>query len=313
FDAAISDGETPIDTLRSSLAGIEGDPSVERVGWVGLVNLTIEGGVFEAYAFDPDASGVHPTMRSGRPPLANDEIALGADLMGGRRGLSIGDSVTVAGASGSRRLRIVGSATYPEVGNNADLGSTASLTLPAARAIGAQEAGSVALVRLAPGATTAALDRYRSSGEVVAPFEPPRVHNLRQIGALPWLLAAFVALVGALAMAHGLWVSIRTRRRELSVLRAVGLRPRDLRAMHLAQAECVAAIGIGLGLLAGALVATRAWSIVAAGTAVVDRVVVPAAWLALTALAALTVAGAVGLVAARSSGRTSPAVGLREE
>ncbi len=314
FDAAISAGEeTSIDALRSSLSGIADDPAVEQVGWVALVNLTIEGGSFEAYAFDPDASGVHPTMRSGRAPLADDEIALGADLVRARPGHPIGDTVTVAGADGSRRLRVVGSATYPEVANNADLGSTASLTLPAARAIGAQEVGAVALVRLAPGATTAALDRYRSSGEVVTPFEAPRVRNLRQIGVLPWLLAGFVALVGALAIAHGLWVSVRTRRRELSVLRSIGFRPRDVRAMHLAQAACVAAIGIGVGLLASAVVARRAWSIVAAGTAVVDRLVVPAGLLALTALAALVVAGVVGLAAARWSGRTPPAAGLRGE
>jgi hypothetical protein len=41
--------------------------------------VEIAGQPTEAWAFDPDGGGIHPTMRSGRPPLADDEIVLGAD------------------------------------------------------------------------------------------------------------------------------------------------------------------------------------------------------------------------------------------
>jgi ABC-type lipoprotein release transport system permease subunit len=312
FDAVIVNGETDLDSLRVSLAPLSQDSAVSEVAWAAVVDIAIKDTMVEAYAFDPDAGNLHPTMRSGRPPRAEDEIALGADIMRGL-GASLGDTVEISGPTGRERLTIVGSATYPELGHNGDLGSTVSLTRAAAQRVGAPEHGGGALIRLHAGQGPAALAAYGDVGEIITPFAPARVRNLRQIGQLPWLLVALASTLGVLAFAHGLWVSIRGRRRDLAVLASVGFRRRDIRAMHLWQATCIAAIGAVTGVAAGVIVGTIAWSTVATATAVVDRHVVPAVVLLLIAGGSFLACNLIALAETSRARRTTIAAGLRGE
>lgn len=101
FDAVIDSGDADLDSFRRSLAPLMEDDAVGEVAWVAVVEIEIDGHAFEAYAFDPDGGRLHPTMRSGRPPLADDEIALGADLLRGGD-LSLGDTVSVSGPLGKQ-------------------------------------------------------------------------------------------------------------------------------------------------------------------------------------------------------------------
>jgi hypothetical protein len=313
FDAAISNGDVTLDDLHRSLEGMQDDPAVSRVAWVTLAFVQIAGTPFEAYVFDPDAGEVHPTMRSGRPPLADDEIAVGEDLLRGSH-LSVGDRVAVGGPGGEARLVIVGAATYPEIGNNSDLGTGISITRAAARRVGAEEHGAVALVRLSSGHVVRDLQRYvRDGAELVTPFRPPRVRNLEQVGSLPWALAALAAILGLLAVGHGLWSSVRARRRDLAVLASIGFRPRDLRAVLLWQVTCLAVIGVVVGGVSGVVLGAWSWSIVATATAVVDQPIVPAALLAAIGGGALVACGVVGLIGGRWARTRRLAAGLLGE
>jgi hypothetical protein len=312
FDATIVNGDTALDDLRHSLAALTSDSAVSQVAWVTLADIQIHGTPLEAYAFDPDGGGVHPTMRSGRPPLADDEIALGADLL--RSGdLSVGDTVDVSGPSGTVPLVVVGSAAYPEIGNNSDIGTGVSLTRGAARRVGAVEHGGAALIRMHPGRSTRALAKYAAVGEIVTPFRAPRVRNLEQIGALPWVLAALASVLGVLAVGHGLWSSISARRRDIAVLASIGFRPRDIRAMLLWQVACLAAIGVIVGGVAGTLLGGRAWSTVATSTAVVDRHAMPLLAVGLICVGVFVACGAVGLVGSRWTRPGRIELGLQEE
>lgn len=311
FDAAVS-SEDGIDSLRTSLAALADDPAVRQVGWATPVDVEIEGVQIEAYAFDPQGDRVHPTMRSGRAPSTDGEIALGADLLRGGH-LSLGDPVTVSGPRGKASLVIVGTATYPEMGHNGDLGTGASITRGVAERLGAPEHGSLALVRMRPGQTPAVLKAYASVGEIVTPFRPSRVRNLEQVGALPWVLGAFASMLGVLAVGHGLWSSIRGRRRDLGVLVSLGFRPRDIRALLLWQVGCVAAIGVIVGGSVGIIAGTAAWSTVATATAVVERTWVPTASLVLVSLGAFLACALVGLTGGRWIGAERVAAALRGE
>jgi hypothetical protein len=281
FDAAIVNGDEDVDSMRQALAALPEDRAISEVGWATLVDIDIGGRAVEAYAFDPGSERLHPTVGSGRPPSADDEIVLGRDF-----DASLGDRVVVSGPAGQESLVVVGSATYPELGNNSDLGGSASLARATASRLGAVEHGSAALIRLRAGHVPAELDAYSDVGEVVTPFRSPRVRNLEELGELPWLLALFASAVGLLAVGHGLWASARARRRERAVLASIGFCPGDLRAMLLWQALCIAGIGAIVGVAAGVVGGTDAWSVVADATAVVDHKVVP--WL----LVALIVGGA---------------------
>lgn len=312
FDATITTSDASVEELQQSLADMAADPAVSAVGWVSIVDLKINGQETEVYAFDPDGGVLHPTMRFGHPPLADDEIVLGADFMSAPN-IALGKTVVVAGPGGDESLRVVGSATYSELGNNADLASAASLTLATARRLGAQETSAAALIRLADGYDVSALEKYSKARELVTPFQPARVRNLKQVGRLPWVLVALLVTLGLLAVGHGFWRSIRSRRRDFAVLAAIGLRPHDIRVMAVWQSTCIAFVAVVLGVPIGILIGRSAWTRVANSTGVVNQIVVPAGWLIVGALGALALLDTIGMVAGRSASRREPAAGLRDE
>ncbi|MSO87550.1 MAG: ABC transporter permease [Acidimicrobiia bacterium] len=188
-----------------------------------------------------------------------------------------------------------------------------SITRATAEQIGAPEYGAAALIDLAPGTSPAVLGDYSRSGELITPFRVARVRNLEQVGMLPFLLAAFAASVGLLAVGHGLWVSINARRRDLAVLATLGFRPQDIRTMLLWQATFIAIVGTLLGVTVGIILGTNAWSAVASSTAVIDQAVVPGVALVLIVGGTFLGCNLIALVAARGTRRTGTAQALQGE
>ena len=95
FDAVLSGFAPSLDEFRAGLAevgDVEEVPGVTAVSWVSIVGVDVGSGgetlPIEGYAFDPDAGAVHPTLRSGRPPLSDDEVAVGPDVLRGKRARS---------------------------------------------------------------------------------------------------------------------------------------------------------------------------------------------------------------------------------
>jgi len=81
-------------------------------------------------------------------------------------------------------------------------------------------------------------------------------HNLAQIrraGAVYRTLTGLAALVGLFGIASTLALSIMERRRELGLLRAVGMQRREIRTMIRAEALIEAIVGAVLGLTVGGL------------------------------------------------------------
>ena len=314
FDAAISGGDHPLSELRPVLTGLATDPHVTSSGAGAVVMLRVDGRPAEGYAFDGQARSLHPSLRAGRTPETDNEVTLGRDLASHVHA-GVGDAVTLRGESGRPHVRVVGIAAYPELGNQADLASALSLTLGAARRIGAVEAGGFAVVRLAPTARPADLRRHTAGdlGEVIAPGRPPRVRNLEQVGALPSVLGAFLAGLGLLAVAHGLWRTVRGRRREFAVLATVGFRPQDLRSVIRWQALAVVTLAVLVGVPLGLLLGRTAWTAVADATGVIDQVSVPLTTLALVVVGTLLVGLAAGWLAGRAVTRIRPTVALHDE
>ena len=281
FDAVLSGFEPNLDDFRATMSDVgdlEGEPGVAAVSWVSIVEVAVEGGdapmALESYAFDPDAGAVYPTLRTGRPPLSDDEVAVGLDVLRGR-GLHLGDQLTLSGTEGRADLEIVGVGPFPELGNSGDLSTSASLTRATAQRIGATEVGAAALVQLEPGTDASVLEAYRGPAEVIEPFESGRVRNLGEVGATPTVLAVFLAALGLTAVLHSLLRSLRARRHDLAVLTAVGFRRRDLLAISGWQAVTAAAVSLVLGIPLGIAIGRLAWSATAAATGVVEVIVVP--------------------------------------
>ena len=86
---------------------------------------------------------------------------------------------------------------------------------------------------------------------------PPEVIEADATRSIPVVVAASLAVVGALALGIIMWGSVRSRRRDLAVLRALGFCPRQVRwsvrIQSLAITVTAFVVGVPLGVIAGRL------------------------------------------------------------
>ena len=70
--------------------------------------------------------------------------------------------------------------------------------------------------------------RTRRLSDAGFPTSPPpaNVARLGQVGPIPWLLAGFLCLFAAAGLLHAVLTSLRRRKRDLAIARALGLGPR---------------------------------------------------------------------------------------
>ena len=127
--------------------------------------------------------------------------------------------------------------------------------------------------------------------------------------ALPWALAAFLAVVALIAIVHALVSTVRRRRRDLAVLRTLGLLDRQLSALVLWQAATFAVIGLGLGIPIGLVAGRFVWHEVARGIGVDGTGTIPTVAVLLVVVV-VVVALAVAAVPAHYARRVHPATTL---
>ena len=116
------------------------------------------------------------------------------------------------------------------------------------------------------------------------PVRSPEIVNVSELRVAPLVLGG--VLLASLAL--GLWLavtlSVRDRRRELAVLRALGFAGRDVRGSVRWQGMTLVAVGIVLGIPLGIIGGRAAWRFFADQLGVIPRTSVPLSWLALEVL-----------------------------
>jgi hypothetical protein len=206
---------------------------------------------------------------------------------------------------------------YPELGNNADLANAASMTDDGLRRLGddAEAVGSFALVKVREGTKIEAVLETHGSEEIDSgtAFVPPRVRNIDAVGSLPWLLAGFLGVLALTALTHALAISVRARRRDLAVLRALGAVRGQVASAVWSQATLTVLAGSIVGLPIGVAVGRQGWGLVADGLGVVDDPVIAWAVLGAITAVALLVANLVATGPALIASRLRPAAVLRSE
>jgi predicted lysophospholipase L1 biosynthesis ABC-type transport system permease subunit len=149
---------------------------------------------------------------------------------------------------------------------------------------------------------------YRLGPQLGAP-----VVNASQMGSEPVALAAGVAAAAVLALALTVLASVRERRRDLALLKALGLRGQQIRAMIVWQTTVILVIAVIAGVPLGIAAGRWAWTSFANAIGVVPATVVPSVSL-LVGVAALLVGGnLLASLPARLAVRIAPAAILRTE
>ena len=283
---------------------------------------------------------VEPPTTSGHPLAGEYQVELGAVTMR-QFGLHIGDQIRIW--PDNHLFTVVGTVTLPSMGvshtDHVSLGSGAMIEESALVAV--QELATKQPV--ASGADTStsnpaapstvvidvssAADASRLAARIIKaepdgtpggmyelpPQQGAQIINFQQMGALPLALALGVAAAAIVALALTVMASVRQRRRELALLKSLGMQRGQLRAIVTSQAVTIMAVATLVGVPLGVAGGRWTWTTFANSIGVVPAPVVPVTTLAL-GIAGLIAAGALlALWPAAIAARTVPAVLLRAE
>ena len=240
---------------------------------------------------------------AGRPPARDGEVVLGRSA-----GIGVGGAATVLTSDGPSRWTVVGLVDADAVYAS---DAVAARLSPGVRVIALLGNPQAAAVEAAAGRSAGTV----LTGEDLGRLEPRSDARTRWIGLQ--VVSAMVALASfacVFIIASTFALSVRQRRRELGMLRAVGATPRQVRRMVLHEAATVGLVASVIGSIVGVLAAPLLGPVlVDAGFEPSTFVVGPHLW----PIAAGVVAGSViavlgSAVAAHRAAGVSPLEALRE-
>ncbi len=162
---------------------------------------------------------------------------------------------------------------------------------------------------------TATLDRSADGpvGGVVSALRPAEIANYRTVGATPALLAGVLAAGAIGALGLTLVASVRQRRRQFALLKALGFTQRQLAASVAWQSSVAAVVGVLAGVPIGIALGRWLWTLFADGISAVPHPTVPIPAIVAVALGAVVFANVVSLIPGRIAARTRTSLLLREE
>ncbi|UDY37635.1 ABC transporter permease [Dermatobacter hominis] len=312
FDASVSGFSG--DVLDEGDVDILGDPTVARVGLGSGGLAQIAGVEVNTYALESVRGNMSFTLLDGRAPTGRAEVALGAETLEAA-GVGIGDDVVVEGAGGTLRATVVGTAVFPVTDERSAPGRGVLLTREDLEAISSEDELNVdVLISWADGVDPEVANERLADAtetEVFGPRLPSEVNNLREVKALPRALAVFLAILGAVAVVHALISTVRTRRQDFAVLRALGFEARQLSSAVVWEATTIAVIGIVVGVPLGVAAGGFIWRAVAHSIGVADDAATPPIALLCVAIGALLLLQVAALVPSRMARKVRAAIVLR--
>lgn len=262
-------------------------------------------------------------LLDGRMPKAIGDALLGADTADAL-GLGVGDRAAVVSEEfGEIDVEVTGIGVLPSLGSfvadRSGLGSGALVVTespehssPSLTALAVRDGTNPqdVLDRLGPD-----LASFSALGEApvahATPVRSPEIVDASELRRAPLVLGG--SLLAGLMLALGLAVtlSVRDRRHELAVLRAIGFSSRDLRASVRWQGFTLLAIGSAGGIPLGVVGGRAAWRFFAQRLGVLPGGTVPVAWL----LGEVALVIGLGVLAvafpARAAARVAPADDLQ--
>ena len=263
--------------------------------------LTIGGKIVPAIGIDPSRGAGYLTLLAGQPPSGPGEIVLGAQTLraihrqlGQTVQVTVND-LTTSGPAPQHTMRIVGIAVLPSFSRGSfaptDLGTGAVVpasvlsthsgpgTTPSASRtppvttlpppLPARHRPTAAAARLTAALTASGCPI--GSCVVTSDQRPGDIKNYAGIRDTPMILGAVLALLAVATLAHVLLAGVRCRRRDLAMLKTLGLvRSQMLRVVSW-EASALAAAALLVGLPLGVLAGRWAWATFAGSAGVFRR------------------------------------------
>jgi len=320
---------------------LRGQPAVADWSEMAFTQLQVDGQSVPVLGIQRHRGSVQPPTTGGRALSGPDQIELGSVTLA-ELGKHVGDSVRIGSGRFAHTVRIVGTVTLPSFGQggaeHVSLGRGAMVpedTLLATEGLTGQHPAdeaqshpsypSAVAIRLAPGTT--ASQRARLIRRIVSanPDRTPggtyelrrdqalaaQVVNAEQLGGQPLALAIGLAGGAVLSLALTVLGSVRRRRAELALLKALGMTRSQIRSVIAWQTTFTLAVAVAVGVPLGLLAGRWAWRSFAGTLGVVPVTVVPALVIVLGCAVVVAAGNLLTSVPAAVAARTRPATWLR--
>ena len=325
---------------------LSAEPAIAGYSAGNYGQLTIDGRAVAAVGIGPRRGAGLFTLLAGHPPSGPAEIVMGAQTL---RTLHrrLGQTVQVVvqalnGSTGTTNsqltMRIVGVAVFPLfalVGMpSTDLGTGAAVSAPLLSAQSSLSPGfgcnehvtchNFFLIRYKPGtdlnaAATRLTRAVTAAGcvpltcGVYGDQRPGDIVSYAAVRDTPLVLAAGLALLAAAMLAHMLITGVRRRRRDLAVLKTLGLTRSQLLKVVSWQASALTAVALLAGLPLGMLAGRLSWELFAGTTGVTGQAMIPVPLVLLAVPATLLLANLAATGPGWTAAHTSAALILSSE
>ncbi len=311
-------------------------PGVSGWSTFAFTQLAIDGQSVPVLGITTHGDPVEPPTVSGRPLDGSNEIELG-DTSLRQLGKQVGDTVLVGTGATARRLKIVGAVTLPSIGvslaDHVSLGRGAMLPEQTLLSIENFFVGHVSQAAFTALPSTLAIDLRPGTAahpvvQRILAAEPDgtpggmyQIHpvlaaalvNDAQMGDQPLTLAVVLAAAMILSVWATIQASTRRRRRDLAMMKALGMTRRQIRAIVLWQSSTTLVISAVVGLVLGWVAGHLVWSAYTSSLGVPAVTALPLG-VALVGLLILVVAGdALAALPAALAARAPSASLLRSE
>jgi hypothetical protein len=244
-------------------------------------------------------------------------------------------------------LKIVGTATFPAVGYVTAVAAHTSMGTGALVANGTETPAfahallspdpnlngpGLVFIRLRPGVSASAgkanLEKiaqmadaifkkdphgYGNDVTVLGVQRPAQIVDYRTIGATPVVLATGLAAGAVIALALTLIASVRRRRRDLAIMKSLGITRRTIAAAVAWQATVDGIVGAVVGIPLGIILGRELWTLFARDINAVPHPTVPGTALVLVGFGTIVVAVIAASWPGRSAATTPPGLVLRSE
>lgn len=301
-------------------AALEANPDVTDFAPYQSTTFTVDDETVTLAELEPDGLTGVPTVLEGRAPIGADEVALGRGTLA-LLGKEIGDTVVIGGSTVDVTATVVGEVVAPATISTAmDLDSGGVITFELATvAFGEVEqpfAPAGFLVDLDDtGDREAMLDRLREDfpGTVLGPMKPLDVADLERVRGVPYLLAGLLGALALVSVVVTLASAARRRRREVAVLRSLGLARDQLRRLVSGEASTFVLLAVAAGIPAGVVAGRLLWTLAADGLGSEVGPAVPFVALAAAVVLVLALVNLYAQGLATTVARRRPGADLRTE
>jgi hypothetical protein len=311
-------GRDDVPTVAARLAR---DERIAGVGELETSSVNVNGVLTDAAAMKSYKGDMAMSLRRGRLPVTESEVALGEATMDQTKS-HLGSTVRLQAQDGTTRSStVVGTVVFRSQSETPILNEGIALT-PAGFASVIKQATdiqSAVELRYPPGTDAAALeaalmkDYGLQFNAFTVPQVPGVIRNLAEARTVAIALALFFAILGALALGHALVVGTGGRRGQIAVLRTLGFRPAQVRGAVAVQATALALGATAIGLPIGVALGRYVWHGLTGDLGALDGPAMP--WIVIAAALPLTILCATALAAcpARAASRARIADALHVE